>query len=128
MSIATQSLGIGIVLSRCQFLQSLLWLRQTLRVNDTSALSKASFHRLVGLPSLTRALVQVTVGFGQADQPVDAGLGTEVSFAQGLTPERVSAETVRATLARLGIGWRRAKQWVSSPDPEYARKKTLATG
>lgn len=54
-------------------------------------------------------------------------LAAEVSFAQGLTPELVSAETVRATLKRLGIGWRRAKQWITSPDPEYARKKTRAT-
>jgi len=55
-------------------------------------------------------------------------LAAEVSYAEGLTSEQVSAETVRATLERLGIGWRRAKQWITSPDPEYARKKTRATG
>ncbi len=55
-------------------------------------------------------------------------LAAEVSFAQRLTAERVSGETVRATLARLGIRWRRAKQWITSPDPAYARNKGPATG
>jgi transposase len=50
-----------------------------------------------------------------------------VSFQEGLTSERVSAETVRATLVRLGIRWKRAKHWITSPDPGYARKKVCAT-
>jgi hypothetical protein len=49
----------------------------------------------------------------------------DVSFGQGLTAERVTGETIRLTLQRLGIGWKRAKRWISSPDPEYARKKAL---
>jgi len=52
----------------------------------------------------------------------------DVSFAEGLTSERVSGETVRATLVRLGIRWKRAKHWITSPDPGYARKKVGATG
>jgi hypothetical protein len=55
-------------------------------------------------------------------------LAAEVAFAEGLTPERVSGETIRATLARLGVRWRRAKHWITSPDPEYLRKKAGATG
>ncbi|MGH2353575.1 MAG: helix-turn-helix domain-containing protein [Chloroflexota bacterium] len=54
-------------------------------------------------------------------------LAADVSFEQGLTPERVSDETIRATLARLGVKWQRAKEWITSPDPEYARKKVPAT-
>ena len=54
-------------------------------------------------------------------------LAAEVSFEHGLTPERVTGETIRATLARLGIRWQRAKQWITSPDPAYARKKGHAT-
>lgn len=50
-----------------------------------------------------------------------------VSFAEGLTSRRVSAETVRATLVRLGIRWQRAKHWITSPDPGYQRKKADAT-
>ncbi len=51
----------------------------------------------------------------------------EVSFEEGLTKERVSGETIRATLARLGVRWERSKRWISSPDPKYERKKGLAT-
>jgi transposase len=55
-------------------------------------------------------------------------LAAQVSFQQGLTPEQVSGETIRATLARLGVRWQRAKEWITSPDPAYARKKGPETG
>ena len=50
-------------------------------------------------------------------------LAADVAYEQGLTATRVSDETIRATLARMGVSWRRAKHWITSPDPEYARKK-----
>jgi len=31
-------------------------------------------------------------------------------------------------LMRLGKGWKRAKKWISSPDPDYLRKKGQETG
>jgi transposase len=46
---------------------------------------------------------------------------------QGLTPRQVSGETIRAVLAQRGVRWLRAKRWITSPDPEYARKKASAT-
>ena len=52
-------------------------------------------------------------------------LAAKISFEQGLTREPVSGETIRATLARLGVKWKRAKQWITSPDPAYDRKKGL---
>jgi hypothetical protein len=55
-------------------------------------------------------------------------MAAEVSFEEGITERQVSGETVRATLARLGVRWKRAKRWMESPDPEYARKKVLETG
>ena len=54
-------------------------------------------------------------------------LAADVSFEQGLTRARVTGETIRATLARLGVKWRRVKDWITSPDPAYARKKGPAT-
>ncbi|RMG48509.1 MAG: helix-turn-helix domain-containing protein, partial [Acidobacteria bacterium] len=50
-------------------------------------------------------------------------LAAEMCFEQGVTPRRVSGETIRATLARQGIRWGRAKRWITSPDPAYRRKK-----
>ena len=52
----------------------------------------------------------------------------EVSYEHGLTPARVSREAVRTALQRLGVRWKRAKQWINSPDPAYVRKKTIAIG
>jgi transposase len=54
-------------------------------------------------------------------------LAAAVSFGRGLTAEPVSDETIRMTLKRLGVGWKRAKRWLTSPDPAYARKKGPAT-
>jgi hypothetical protein len=54
-------------------------------------------------------------------------LAAQVSFEQGLTVSRVSDETVRTALLRLGVRWQRAKDWITSPDPAYARKKTHET-
>ncbi len=53
-------------------------------------------------------------------------LVAEVAAAEGLTAGPVTGETVRATLARLGVRWQRAKRWLVSPDPAYARKKASA--
>ena len=64
--------------------------------------------------------------FGQPTSVWTLELAAAVSFERGLTAQRVSAETIRATLERLGIRWRRAKRWITSPDPGYARKKARA--
>ena len=66
--------------------------------------------------------------FGKPTSLWTLTLVAEVSAAEGVTPGPVSGETVRATLKRLGVRWQRAKQWLRSPDPEYARKKGAATG
>ena len=50
-------------------------------------------------------------------------LAAKISFEQSLIREAVSGETIRATLARMGVKWKRAKQWITSPDPAYERKK-----
>ena len=54
-------------------------------------------------------------------------LAAEVCAEEGITRERVTGETIRVTLKRLGVRWQRAKQWITSPDPAYARKKGDAT-
>ena len=52
----------------------------------------------------------------------------QASFEQGLSETLVTGETVRATLERMGIRWQRAKHWITSPDPNYAAKKSDVTG
>ncbi len=55
-------------------------------------------------------------------------LVAQVCFAKGWTTRRLSGEAIRLVRQRLGVGWKRAKHWLTSPDPEYARKKKCATG
>jgi transposase len=66
--------------------------------------------------------------FGKPSSLWTCELAAEVSFEQELIQERVSGETIRATLKRMGVKWTRAKHWLTSPDPEYRRKKSVATG
>ncbi len=60
------------------------------------------------------------------DQPTSVwtlDLLADVCVSEGITPQRVSDETIRATLRRVGVRWQRAKHWITSPDPAYRRKK-----
>lgn len=62
--------------------------------------------------------------FGKPTSCWTLTLAAQVCFEQGLTEKQVSIETIRLALKRLGVGWQRAKHWITSPDPEYVRKKT----
>jgi transposase len=66
--------------------------------------------------------------FGKPTSLGTLALAAEVAHERGLTAGRVSDETVRQAVRRLGIGWKRAKHWVTSPDPRYAHKKNGGTG
>ena len=65
--------------------------------------------------------------FGHPTSLWTLDLAAQTAHAEGLTSSRVSGETVRATLARRKVRWRRAKRWITSPDPAYQRKKAPAT-
>ena len=65
--------------------------------------------------------------FGQPTSLWTLGLAARVCFAQGWTSRVLSGEAIRLALKRLGVSWRRAKHWLTSPDPAYARKKKRAT-
>src|SRR3954447_20827540 len=66
--------------------------------------------------------------FGKPPSLWTLALAAEIAFAEGITPRLVSDETIRQALIRLGVGWKRAKRWITSPDPAYLRKKGLAIG
>jgi transposase len=65
--------------------------------------------------------------FGKPTSVWTLDLAAEVSCAEGITAELVRGETIRQAILRLGVRWKRAKQGITSPDPEYARKKVRAT-
>jgi len=71
-----------------------------------------------------RALVhQSPRAFDQPTSVWTLDLLAAVCVAAGITRERVTGETIRVTLKRLGVRWQRAKGWITSPDPAYRRKK-----
>ena len=55
-------------------------------------------------------------------------LVAQVCHERGWTARVLTAEAIRLTLKRLGVGWKRAKHWITSPDPQYAKKKRPGTG
>jgi transposase len=65
--------------------------------------------------------------YGRSTSVWTLALAAEVSYAQGLTSRQVSSEAIRLVLKRLGVRWKRAKHWITSPDPAYLRKKNGAT-
>jgi transposase len=81
----------------------------------------------VGAEQVRALLHQSPRTFGKPTSVWTMDLAAEVSFAEGIIPEHVSGETIRQAILRLGVRWKRAKQWITSPDPEYARKKVGAT-
>ncbi len=64
--------------------------------------------------------------FGKPTSLWTLKLVAQVSFEQGLTARLVSDESVRRALKRLKTNWKRAKHWITSPDPQYLLKKTHA--
>lgn len=66
--------------------------------------------------------------FGKPTALGTLDLAAEVAFAEGLTPHRMSGESIRRALTRLGVGWKRAQTWITGPDPASLRKETRATG
>jgi transposase len=50
-------------------------------------------------------------------------LAAQVSVEVGIASRLVSGETIRNALCHLGVRWKRAKHWITSPDPDYLRKK-----
>jgi transposase len=77
----------------------------------------------VGCERVRALLHQSPRTFGKPTSVWTLELAAEVSFSEGITAELVSDETIRQAMRRLGVRWTRAKQWITSPDPEYARKK-----
>lgn len=65
--------------------------------------------------------------FGKETSLWTLDLLAEVSFSEKVAERLVSGEAIRMTLKRFDITWKRAKHWISSPDPAYLLKKSNAT-
>ncbi len=77
---------------------------------------------------LRHLLHQAPRAFGQPRSTWTLTLVARACHDRGWTPRVLSPETIRLAIRRLGVSWRRAKHWITSPDPAYARKKKRGTG
>ena len=143
-------------LRRCQILlasaqgKRAAWIADDLHCDDQTVRNAIHDFNATGLAALTRGShVPHTTPHAAFDAPSLAalpallqrsprtfdketgvwtlGLLAEVAFEQGLTTRRISDEAIRGALKRLGITWKRAKHWITSPDPQYPQKNTSAT-
>jgi transposase len=76
------------------------------------------------LEALRALLHRAPRDFGQPTNLWTLALAAQVCPEQGLTPHLVSEEMIRTAMRRLGVGCKRAKHWITSPDPQYAAKKS----
>ena len=91
-------------------------------------------HRLRTTFSIQAAKqLQALLHRSPRDFGLDCGLWTlqlaaKISFEQGIIPHKTSVASVRRALQSLGTNWKRAKRWITSPDPLHQQKKTHAIG
>ena len=76
-----------------------------------------------GRERLRALLHQSPHAFGKDTSIWTLDLAAEVSVTVGIASRPISGETVRNALRQLGVRWKRAKHWITSPDPDYLRKK-----
>lgn len=62
--------------------------------------------------------------FGKESSVWTLCLMTEVLFETGETAHQIAAETLRVAMKENGVSWKRAKDWIQSPDEQYQLKKT----
>lgn len=79
------------------------------------------------IEQLKDILHQSPRNFGKETGLWTLDLLAEVSFSEKVAERLVSGEAIRITLKRFDISWKRAKHWISSPDPAYLLKKSSAT-
>ncbi len=77
-----------------------------------------------GREQLRALLHQSPRNFGKDTSIWTLDLAAEVSVEVGIASRLVSGETIHNALRQLGVRWKRAKHWITSPDPDYVRKKT----
>ena len=92
------------------------------RHDSMSAFDEAGVIRLKEIIRLSPRL------FGHETSLWTRELLAKTCHEEGLTAYRVSKSTMTNTLKGAGIEWRRARQWIQSPDPAYERRKKDVIG
>jgi transposase len=61
--------------------------------------------------------------FGHESAIWTLALLAETCWSEGVASRPVTEDNVRVVLRQMGIRWRRAKQWIRSPDEHYEHQK-----
>ena len=62
---------------------------------------------------------------GKNRSPWTLHLRPQVACEQGLSEQTLSVPTLLDAIGQLGVSWKRAKHWITSPDPAYTRKTVV---
>lgn len=79
------------------------------------------------LPQLRDLLHRSPRDFGFDRSLWSLPLAAKLCFEQGLVSVPITGASVRRALKRMRVSWKRAKHWITSPDPMYLQKKRHAT-
>lgn len=79
------------------------------------------------LPQLRDLFHRSPREFGLSRSLWSLPLAAQLCFSQGLVAAPITGASVRRALKRLGVNWKRAKHWITSPDPMYLQKKRHVT-
>lgn len=90
--------------------------------NPTRVFDAPQRERLMGIAHQSPRL------FGKARSEWTLALLASVCYEQKLTEQQVCAETIRKAILAMGSSWDRARHWITSPDPQYAIKKSSVRG
>lgn len=77
-----------------------------------------------GRERLRALLHQSPRTFGKDTSIWTLELAAEVSVQEGMASRRGRGQSIHNALTQLGVRWKRAKHWITSPDPDSARKKS----
>ncbi|HYQ92508.1 MAG TPA: helix-turn-helix domain-containing protein [Candidatus Competibacteraceae bacterium] len=99
-----------------------------LRARSSRPKQVASLLEAARCEQLRAILPESPRAFGKPPSLGTLALLAKVCSEQGLTPGVVSIESIRRARQRMRVSWKRAKHWITSPDPDTPQKKSNAIG
>jgi hypothetical protein len=122
--------AIAVALGCCE--QTVRSAIHTFSRHGVTALERGSSRPLSAKPTFDEAATEQLLAllrrspreFGHPTSLWTLDLAAQTAHAEGITPTRLSRESVRLALRRHKVCWRRAKKWITSPDPAYAKKNS----
>jgi len=101
---------------------------KSLQEKSRARLDQQALIDTAGIERLREIIKLSPRTFGYETSVWTRPLLAEVLHQEGHTRRVVSPSNITGSLKRVGIAWRRAKDWVRSPDPHYEhRKKEVET-